>query len=188
MTYKAFVSMFVVLFFVAACGGRDEPQATLEPTTTPVPIATIAPTATSMPTALPTSVLEATETSDDSSQFIDPEVIEVVMNDLYYGESNDNIANPPVWTVTSGADVSVVMENRSQALQHNWAIVKAGEEVPTPFLGEEQMNVVLLDAGVLDANQTETFNFTAPELGEYMVICTVAGHYPVMQGKLVVTE
>jgi len=48
------------------------------------------------------------------------------------------------------------------------------------------MEVVLIDTGVIDAGKTDNFTFTAPAVGEYKVICTVPGHYPSMQGKLVV--
>lgn len=192
MNYKLLLLMIVSIFILSACGSTEEPAATLVPTS--IPTATVEPTATVAPADVPiVAAATATEVVDDDSEVPEPkaaapEAIEVLMNDLYFGESNDNLANPPVWTVRSGADVTVAMDNRSGALQHNWAIVKAGEEVPSPFLGEEQMDVVLLDAGILEPNQTDTFAFTAPELGEYMVICTVAGHYPVMQGKLIVTE
>lgn len=114
-----------------------------------------------------------------------PETINVVMHDIYYGDSNDNQANPPVWTVTSQAQVTVNMDNQG-ALQHNWAIVKPNTEVPSPFVEAEHRDLLLFDAGVLDGGTQASATFTAPEPGEYLVICTVAGHYPLMQGRLVV--
>jgi uncharacterized cupredoxin-like copper-binding protein len=111
------------------------------------------------------------------------EMLSVVMHDIYYGDSNDNIANPPVWTVTSGAEVTVETDNQG-ALEHNWAVVKPGEEVPQPFLIEEHGDILLFDAGVKPPGETGSATFTAPEAGEYQVICTVAGHYPAMQGTL----
>lgn len=108
------------------------------------------------------------------------------MGDLFFGDSNDNVQNPPIWTVTSGAEVTVATENRSGALQHNWAVVKLNATVPEPFLGDKQMEVIFVDTGVIDGGKTDTFTFTAPAAGEYKVICTVPGHYPSMQGKLIV--
>lgn len=108
------------------------------------------------------------------------------MNDLYFGDTNDNLNNPPVWTVTNGAEVTVTVENRSGALQHNWATSKLDAVIPQPFVGGEGLDIVLLDSGVVDTGQSSTITFTAPAVGEYLVICTVPGHYPVMQGKLVV--
>jgi plastocyanin len=111
--------------------------------------------------------------------------INVLMNDIYFGESNDNASNPPVWTVSSGANVTVNLDNQG-ALQHNWAIVKAGEEVPAPFDVAEHSDILLYSTELLNGGTTASATFTAPEPGEYLVICTVAGHYPSMQGMLVV--
>jgi uncharacterized cupredoxin-like copper-binding protein len=113
------------------------------------------------------------------------ESISVLMNDIYFGESNDNASNPPVWNVSSGANVTIDLDNQG-ALQHNWAIVKLGEEVPPPFDMAEHGDILLYSTDVLDGGTTASATFTAPEPGEYLVICTVAGHYPSMQGKLVV--
>ncbi len=64
--------------------------------------------------------------------------------------------------------------------------MKPGAEVPNPFIETEHADRLLFDAGVVDGGGKETVTFTAPEPGEYLVICTVSGHYPIMQGKLVV--
>ena len=114
--------------------------------------------------------------------------IDVVQNDIYYGESADNADNPPTWTVPAGAEVTVELINNG-SLQHNWAIVEPGAEVPVPFVVEEAGDILLYDTGLVDGGTTAEGTFTAPtEPGEYLVICTVAGHYPAMQGRLLVTE
>ena len=114
--------------------------------------------------------------------------IEVVQNDIYFGDSPDNQENPPTWTVPAGAEVTVNLSNNG-ALQHNWAVVEQGAEVPTPVDPEAADDILLYDTGLLDPGTTATETFTAPaEPGEYLVICTVAGHYPAMQGRLIVTE
>ena len=132
-------------------------------------------------------VLAACGGSDDTSDA--PEtttgMINVVMHDIYFGESNDNATNPPVWTVTSGAEVTINLDNQG-ALQHNWAIVKPGAEVPMPFDSAQHGDTLLYSTDVLEGGTTASATFTAPEAGEYLVVCTVAGHYPTMQGKLVV--
>ena len=115
------------------------------------------------------------------------ETISVVMHDIYYGDNNDNAENPPTWTVTSGAEVTINMDNQG-ALQHNWAIVKKDEEVPTPFDAEQHGDILLFSSTLLDGGATASDTFTAPEPGEYTIICTVAGHYPAMQGRLIVEE
>jgi plastocyanin len=113
------------------------------------------------------------------------ETIDVVMHDIYFGASNDNVANPPVWTVTSGAEVTVEMDNQG-AMEHSWAIVKLGEELPEPFDAAQHGDKLLFSSGRVLGGTKATATFTTPEPGEYVVICTVPGHYPSMQGRLVV--
>jgi uncharacterized cupredoxin-like copper-binding protein len=110
--------------------------------------------------------------------------IDVLMHDIYFGEENNNIEKPPVWTVKAGEEVTVNSDNKG-GLEHSWAVLKAGTEVPMPFT-EANNDLLIATTGNLPANTTRTTTFTAPEAGEYIVICTVAGHYPVMQGRLVV--
>ena len=112
--------------------------------------------------------------------------IQVVENDIYYGDSNDNAANPPTWTVPAGGEVTANITNNG-ALEHNWAIVELGAEVPNPFVEEDGSDIILQDSGLTPAGEEATYTFTAPaDPGEYQVICTVPGHYPLMQGVLVV--
>jgi len=92
---RSFIFMVLVslMIVIVACGGDEEATPTLSPT----------------PTSMPVAVETAPE----------PEEIVVSMGDLFFGDSNDNLQNPPIWTVTSGAEVTVAAENRSGALQHN---------------------------------------------------------------------
>jgi uncharacterized cupredoxin-like copper-binding protein len=113
------------------------------------------------------------------------ESLNVVMHDIYYGESNDNAKNSPMWNVTSGAKVTVNMDNQG-VLDHNWAIVKSGEQVSSPYNPASDDAKLLFNAGLLTTKTKKTVDFTAPLPGEYNIVCTVPGHYPVMQGKLVV--
>ena len=113
--------------------------------------------------------------------------IEVVQNDIYYGDTPNNAENPPVWTVPAGSQVTVNLTNNG-TLQHNFAIVEAGETVPETFNAESDAGILYDETGLVDAGATFNDVFTAPsEPGTYTVICTVAGHYPGMQGRLEVT-
>jgi plastocyanin len=113
------------------------------------------------------------------------EVIAVDMNDIYYGDANDNAVNPPVWQVGSGSEVAVRMENMG-ALEHNWAVLKAGEDVPVPFDENEHGDKILFSAGIIAGGVSNEVSFTAPEPGEYNVVCTVPGHAAAMKGQLIV--
>jgi plastocyanin len=114
-------------------------------------------------------------------------MIDVVTYDIYYGEEPNNAENPPVWTATAGSVARVMFENKGN-LEHNWAVIKAGEEVPIPFNMESDMDLILYDTGIVQPGEQMSFPFQVPdEPGEYIVICTVSGHYPVMQGRLIIS-
>ena len=114
-------------------------------------------------------------------------MLTVDMYDSYYGQTDDNLTNPPVWSVLTGADVIVTLINHGQR-NHNWAIVKAGVSVPIPYEEGQGGDILLHGIGMVYSNSQTTTTFTAPGPGEYMVICTVSGHYPAMQGLLLVTS
>ena len=113
--------------------------------------------------------------------------IEVVAYDIYFGEDADNLGNPPVWTAEAGSLATVTFENKG-GLEHNWAVIEQGVEIPVPFEMADNSDLILYDTGVVQPGEQMSFAFQVPdEPGEYTVICTVSGHYPTMQGRLVVT-
>jgi uncharacterized cupredoxin-like copper-binding protein len=114
-------------------------------------------------------------------------MLNVDMYDSYYGNEDTNMTAPPVWTVQSGADVIVNIVNHG-LLDHNWAVVKPGVVIPVPYEEGQAGDIVLHGVGMVYNNSQTTITFTAPESGEYQVICTVSGHYPFMQGKLQVVD
>lgn len=114
------------------------------------------------------------------------QTITVDMQDIFFGPDNDNLQNPPEWTVSSGAEVTVRMENMG-ALEHSWVILKLGEAVPPAYDEAVDADKVLFTSGNLAASSSDQVAFTAPAPGEYNVLCTVPGHSAVMQGRLIVT-
>ena len=112
-------------------------------------------------------------------------VLDIEMYDNYYGENDTNVVDPPAWTVGADTPVLINMRNHGQ-LNHNWAIVRQGETVPVPFAEGQDSSILYYQAGMVYGDNETAFTFTAPEPGVYQVICTVEGHYPSMQGKLVV--
>jgi uncharacterized cupredoxin-like copper-binding protein len=112
------------------------------------------------------------------------QTITVAMHDIYFGDENDNIANPPTWTVDAGGRVRVSAENAG-VLEHNWAIVKAGSALPDTVTDANAIKDLLIyDIGEVQGGDSTSGTFTAPEAGTYTVICTIAAHYPSMQGVL----
>lgn len=116
----------------------------------------------------------------------DVALVTVDMHDNYYGAADDNLANPPVWSVQTGVDVVATLTNHGRR-NHNWAIVKPGAAIPIPYKEGQGGEIILHGIGMVYGNSQTTITFTAPEPGEYMVICTVDGHYPEMQGRLLIT-
>jgi plastocyanin len=154
--YLSIVSLLaVVVLLLAACGGGSEP--------TPAP---------------------AAAGGDASAQAV-LDAITVEMHDIYFGAENNNVENPPVWTVQAGQAVTMNFDNVG-ALEHSWAILSPDAEMPMPYTDADADKLLYTSGNLAPATQ-KTETFTAPaEAGEYIVFCTVAGHYPVMQGRLVV--
>ena len=115
-----------------------------------------------------------------------PTPIDVVTHDLYFGDNADNNTNPPTWTAVAGTTSTVTFNNLG-SIEHNWAVIKQGAEIPVPFDIENDRDLILYDTGVVQPGATMSFPFPVPdEPGEYIVICTVSGHYPTMQGRLII--
>lgn len=110
--------------------------------------------------------------------------IQVTQNDNYYGSTPDNADNPPVWNANAGGQVRVQLTNNG-TVEHNWAIIRMDADVPATFDSEANADLILHETGLVAAGEEFSESFVAPaEAGEYLVICTVAGHYPSMQGRL----
>ena len=111
--------------------------------------------------------------------------INVEMHDIYYGTENNNVEKPPVWNVGAGQQVNMNLANKG-ALEHSWAVLKKGAEMPMPYT-DADADKLFYTSGHLKPSEQKAASFTAPtDAGEYIVFCTVPGHYPVMQGRLVV--
>lgn len=126
------------------------------------------------------------EAADSAQSAVLNEEIVVDMHDIYFGKSNDNVDNPPEWTVTSGAEVVVRMNNEG-ALEHTWVILEAGETIPASFDEAQDSDKVLISSDLVPARTNGEVRFTAPAPGEYNIVCTVPGHIGFMQGRLIVT-
>lgn len=108
----------------------------------------------------------------------------IQLNDNYFG---GNPSEPPTWTIAADQTVALALNNQG-GLRHNWAIVEAGADVPEPFREGtgSHAELLLFDSGKLSGGDSGEALFEAPPAGSYQIICTVAGHYPAMQGVLVV--
>jgi len=103
-------------------------------------------------------------------------------------------------TVPAGAEVHLVFKNNAtmSVLPHNWMLVKPGTEASVAAaglkLGEQAGYFDVTDKDILahtpltKPGESSEVTFTAPlEPGKYPYICTVPGHYLMMNGTLTVT-
>lgn len=101
-------------------------------------------------------------------------------------------------TATAGQQVTVNFQNTSAAQQHNWVLVSGGEDVASAvanagltagpeanYLPADQSQVIGATP-LANGGETTSITFTAPAAGTYLYICTVPGHYPLMQGTMTV--
>lgn len=101
-------------------------------------------------------------------------------------------------TATAGQEVTLNFQNTSAAQQHNWVLVNGGEDIAGPiategltagldaqYLPADTSNIIA-NTEVLEGGESGSVSFTAPAAGTYLYICTVPGHYPLMQGTLTV--
>lgn len=106
--------------------------------------------------------------------------------------------DPATLTVSAGQEVTINFANGSAVQQHNLVLVNGGESVAAQiaadgitagpganYLPADQSNIIATTA-LANAGETVSVSFTAPAAGTYLYICTVPGHYPLMQGTLTV--
>ncbi len=171
------VLLSVAALLAASCGGGGpEPTATRAPTKTPTPVSGGQPNPTvqetsQAPTGGPVSLS-----------------ISVEGDELKYTERS--------FTVASGSQVTLTLDNVSTTQEHNWALVKFGTKddvanagaVAGPdngWINPEDPNV-LAKTNLLAPGNSQSITFEAPSAGTYEFICTFPGHNPTMFGDFVV--
>ncbi len=105
---------------------------------------------------------------------------------------------PTTLSATAGQEVTITFANGSTVQQHNWVLVNGGESVAqqiaadgitagpgAEYLPADRANIIA-STPLADGGETVSVSFTAPAAGTYLYICTVPGHYPLMQGTLTV--
>ena len=109
----------------------------------------------------------------------------------------------PRLVVEAGKPFEIILENLD-AMGHNLVIVKPGTKekvgtaaaTMTPDKLDTQGRAflpksddILAATKLVEPDQKETLKFTAPAVeGEYEYVCTVPGHFAIMNGKLIVTK
>ena len=92
--------------------------------------------------------------------------------------------DPAEWSVSAGEEISLTAINAG-FLDHEFVIVEAGSEISTT--DEFSDGDAYWETGAISGQTTSEFTFTAPEAGEYQVICTIDNHFDAgMAGTLTV--
>ena len=98
-------------------------------------------------------------------------------------------------SVPANSKVTVIFQNKSAALKHNWVLVKAGKGDKVAAAGiaaGESKGYVVASSDVIAytklsaAGKKVQVTFQAPKKGTYDFLCTSPGHNAIMKGKFVV--
>jgi plastocyanin len=89
---------------------------------------------------------------------------------------------------TAGQPITVQFTNPA-ALQHNWVLAEPGQADALGSSGADKDNPAegfIAASNTIANGATDTAEVPTLDAGEYTYLCTVPGHYPSMQGRLVV--
>ncbi|MGH8916523.1 MAG: cupredoxin domain-containing protein [Acidimicrobiia bacterium] len=100
--------------------------------------------------------------------------------------------SPNSWTVPAGEDISIEITNNGSVL-HEWVLLQPGvnieSEADLPETEEELLADFVYVEDEVEAGDTKTLTFTAPEAGTYQVICAIETHFDAgMEGTLTVED
>jgi azurin len=118
---------------------------------------------------------------------------------LELGSDGEGLAfKPNALSVSVGQKITIKFKDNSAAQQHNWVLVKGGADVAQKvatgglvtgadknYLPSDVASIIA-NTTLSSAGQTVETTFTAPAAGTYTFLCTVPGHFPLMQGTLTV--
>jgi len=99
-------------------------------------------------------------------------------------EFTDFTFNPNAFTIPAGQEITLVAANAG-AVMHEFVIMKLGATVGDDFGDEDEGNIYWEIE--VEPGESKTVTFTAPEAGEYQVVCGTKGHFVAgMVGSLTV--
>jgi plastocyanin len=122
------------------------------------------------------------------------------------GTANLNLASdgeslafaPATLSAAAGSQVSVTFKDASASQQHNWVLVKGGDEVAAKVdeagatAGADKGYIpddpnIITNIKLLNGGESGTTSFAAPPPGTYTYLCTFPGHYAAgMKGTLTI--
>ncbi len=98
---------------------------------------------------------------------------------------------PDQWNIAAGEEITLNFTNDG-AVAHEWVILKSGvrisSEADLPETEAELLADFVYWEEEFGAGESGSFTFTAPEAGNYQIVCALEGHYDAgMEGILKVT-
>ena len=89
-------------------------------------------------------------------------------------EFTDFAFNPDKFVVPAGQEITLEATNAG-AVVHEFVIMKLGTTVGEDVGDEDEENIY--GEVEVDPGQSKTITFTAPEAGEYQIVCGTEGHF-----------
>lgn len=148
---------------------------------------------------------EETKTAEKAPKQTETKTLMAVVEDMAIevaavGETMMEVAfEPATLTLVEGAEVTMTFKNQSSAagMLHNFVLIPVGigQEIATAGIAAgpdanftPADDRIIVSTKMTNMGEELTVTFTAPAAGDYEYICTYPGHYPVMLGKLTVTQ
>lgn len=92
--------------------------------------------------------------------------------------------DPDSWAVPAGEEFTIDFTN-SGSIEHEWAVMKQGEEIESE--DEFAEDKVLVEVEAIPVGESVTESFTVEDAGTYQVVCALEGHFDAgMEGTLTV--
>jgi uncharacterized cupredoxin-like copper-binding protein len=99
---------------------------------------------------------------------------------------------PNSWEIAAGETITINLDNEG-AVEHEWVLLRPGvtisDESELPATEEELLADFVYWEDELEPGESKSLTFTAPEIGEYQIICAIESHFDAgMKGTLTVVD
>lgn len=192
-----FLSLFLGVFLLSSCGGGGEKSKTTENEGS----MSESDTMTKMEEQTPEPQAEESEEMDMEGKNVKDltqsgEMAEVTI-ETPGGNMQEMHYTVDVLKINAGQKITLHLNNTGTdpSMKHNAVIIVAGKGQEVAMAGLKEPNndyipadneAVLAHTKLLDPGQKDTIEFSIDQPGKYKFICTYPGHFPTMQGDIIV--
>ncbi len=176
---KSILGLMVTGMILSACGGGETNTEANDPVSDPVEETTEQP---------------AEEAVAEGA--VEMEVAEIVI------EGNDQMKyNLSEMKVKAGQPVKLTLKHVGtmtvEVMGHNWVLLKPGvakddfgmeamSAKETGYIPAKYQDMVIANTDMVGGGEETTIEFTAPEAGSYVFMCSFPGHFGAMHGTFIV--